>query len=323
MRPELFSIPGLDITIKSYGLLLGAGFLCALALARWRCRRCGKNPDVISSVAMVALVAGLIGARAMHVIHNFSDFRSNPLEILAIWSGGLEFLGGVILGVLAVVFYLKKKKQPILAFLDMLAPAMMLGLALGRIGCFLNGCCFGSPCELPWAVQFPPVVGYQISIDHTQYSYPYLYQLQADPQRRIDQGPLLRLPDSYYWSGSVPAADSPGVLKAVDQLTDAQLARLIDGEFPMHSIHPSQLYSAANALIICLILTMVYRLRNRDGQIGALMLLLYGTSRFFLEMLRNDSPLEWNGLTISQNISIASVLIGVAILCVLRRTKRL
>jgi len=343
MRPELFTIPFVNLSIKSYGTMMVLGFLAALFLAHRLSRRLGEESLHISDFGIYALLAGVIGARLFHVIHYWPHYRDNLPEIVAIWSGGLEFLGGFI-GALAVMIpYFHKKKLSILKFLDILAPALMLGLAFGRIGCFMNGCCFGAPSNLPWAIRFPPLhmrTSHQFGCHSPrvpQYGISYDYQLIPDRQRR--DKPLLKLPDDYYEGYLNTQGDFIYSLQTIPPeqkkdyypapkppagLSESQRQRLENGEFPMVPIHPAQIYSSLTALALCLILTLVitryYRFR---GQVFFLMLVLYGVARFFLEAIRNSSPLEFNGLTISQNLSILSILGGLLLLAILRKKNRI
>jgi phosphatidylglycerol---prolipoprotein diacylglyceryl transferase len=211
----------------------------------------------------------------------------------------------------------------------------MLGLAFGRLGCFLNGCCFGAPCDLPWAIRFPAIntmtkagPGCQ-KLTVSQYSYPYDYQLNPDTQRHPDQPPLLELPAEFYgytdglnhWFDHPFASDHSLFLapKPPSLLSDAQRLALQQDRYPMHSIHPAQLYCIFKALLLCLILNLAFRWRRHEGSIFALMLILYGITRFLVEMLRTDSPLEFDGLTISQNLSLILVPIGLILLVWVRR----
>lgn len=321
MRPELFTLPFIHVSIKSYGLMMVLGFLAALWMARRRCLKLRENPLHITNFAVYPLLAGVVGARAMHVMHNWSSFYRHDLKaIFAIWSGGLEFLGGLVLAILVMLVYFKHKKLPILKFLDILAPAAMLGLAFGRVGCLLNGCCYGAPCELPWAIRFPAVnththVGPGCEkVTETRYSNPYDYQLYPDPDNRPEQPTLIELPADYY----KPGYREP---KPINQLTEQQLQDMQNNLYPMHPIHPSQIYSIGNALLICLLLNLMFRRRKFDGHIVAWMLILYGITRFALEMVRVE-PTEWFGLTISQNMGLVALIIGLALLIYLPRRLR-
>ncbi|MBN1845328.1 MAG: prolipoprotein diacylglyceryl transferase [Sedimentisphaerales bacterium] len=332
MRPELFTLPFVHLSIKSYGTMMVIGFLAALLLSRWRARKLGENPYHITNFAVYVLLAGIVGARLMYILHNWSEYQGNPFRMLAIWAGGLEFLGGVVCAVLVVMVYLKWAKLPVLRYLDILAPALMLGLAFGRMGCFLNGCCFGKACELPWAIRYPALNTLSApgcdARRETHYSNPYLYQLTPDPQRP-DQ-PVLELPADFYngytdgkgwwiWSKQGLTEQEAQTLypmpKAVQDLDPRHVEELRQGRHPMHPIHPAQLYSVLNALFLCLILNLLFRRYRFGGQIIAVMLILYGASRFFLETLRTE-PIEFDGLTISQNLGIIAVLVGLVLLIV-------
>ncbi len=162
MHPVVFTIPWIERDIPGYGLMLMIGFLLAVWWAVSRARRSQANPDVILDLGFIALIAGVVGARAMYVVHYWDQFKHRGDALAIAWGivditrGGLEYYGGFILTVLVVPLYLRfVKKVSIRWYLDIVAPSAALGLAFGRIGCYLNGCCFGATCELPWAVHFP------------------------------------------------------------------------------------------------------------------------------------------------------------------------
>ena len=341
MRPELFNIPLINISIKSYGFMMVLGFIAALFLARRLCRRLGENPIHISNFGTYALLAGIVGARLFHVIHYWPLYRGNISDVFAIWTGGLEFLGGFFGALIVMVIYFRRRKLSVLRFLDILAPALVLGLAFGRIGCFLNGCCFGAPAELPWAIRFPALSshskhqpGCQKAVIF-QYSIPFSYQLTPDFQRRDKS--LITLPNDFYdgymnhqghWVRNLELIDPDqrhlffAAPKAPGELTTEQLQKLRDGTIKMLPIHPAQLYSSMNSFILCLILLLfITRYYYFSGQIFAMLMILYGVTRFVLESLRNSSPLEFNGLTISQNISIITFAVGLIALPLLFRRK--
>ncbi|MCK4850327.1 MAG: prolipoprotein diacylglyceryl transferase [Phycisphaerae bacterium] len=257
------------------------GFLTAYFLAYRRAKKCGANPDELTNVAVLALMGGVAGARAMHVIHFWdSQFANEPIwQIFNIRDGGLEFYGGIILAIVAALGYMATKKMPVKFFLDLLAPALMLGLAFGRMGCFLNGCCHGKVSKLPWAVSFP--YGSAAYYDH------------------VSAGEL-----------AVPAELSDGFGGAIpaEQLSDAQ--RAIAAEHRSLRVHPVQLYSMAVALALCGILYRYFWRRKYEGQVFVLMLILYGVGRFVLEMLRTEPIVAGTGLSISQNLSIVAVVGG-------------
>ncbi|MBN2842593.1 MAG: prolipoprotein diacylglyceryl transferase, partial [Sedimentisphaerales bacterium] len=106
---------------------------------------------------------------------------------------------------------------------------------------------------------------------------------------------------------------------AADELTEELVTPLRQGEYPMHKIHPTQLYSSLNGLVLCLILQWRFKLRNNRGVVFSLMLILYGMARFMIEGVRADSPLEFTGLTISQNLSLLSIIGGMVMFGVFKK----
>jgi len=129
--------------IYSYGLMFVLSFAVALTLARHQAKKENLNPEAISNFAFLVFVAGIIGARLFYVIENICYYLKKPLEIIMLQHGGLSWFGGLILGVFCGVVYLKKKKIAVYRTLDLVAPFLALGQAIGRIGCLLNGCCYG------------------------------------------------------------------------------------------------------------------------------------------------------------------------------------
>lgn len=151
---------GIPFRIYGYGLMLVFGFISGICLARWRAKRAGEDPDNITQCGILALVGGVVGARVAFVIENFAEFTESEntlLSIINVTSGGLIYYGGVLLAVALVVGYLRFKRLPIRRYLDMVAASVMIGLAFGRAGCLLNGCCWGAKCSGDWALaaKFP------------------------------------------------------------------------------------------------------------------------------------------------------------------------
>jgi len=155
MYPELFKIPFIDLPVPTYGLMMVTGFLAAVLVMRRLSRDISTNPIFITNASLYALIAGVVGARLFYVVHYFDSFRTNLLSVFAVWHGGLEFLGGVLLAIVVLLFYLLRHKLSIRHYFDILAIGLMLGLAFGRIGCFLKGDCYSRPTEAPLAVRFP------------------------------------------------------------------------------------------------------------------------------------------------------------------------
>jgi phosphatidylglycerol:prolipoprotein diacylglycerol transferase len=153
VRPVLVQFDG--IAIPSYGVMLVVSFLFALWFARRHAQQFNISPIIIENVAFYLMIGVIIGGRLLYVIFHWQLYENDILGIVRIWEGGMMFFGGFIGGFLAAMFYLKREKIPILHVADLVAPAIALGQFFTRIGCFLNGCCFGTPSTLPWAIKFP------------------------------------------------------------------------------------------------------------------------------------------------------------------------
>jgi phosphatidylglycerol:prolipoprotein diacylglycerol transferase len=152
MHPVLFSWG--SISIFSYGLLIAAGFLIGVALARREASRVGIDPERMTDLGFYIVVAALVGSRLLYVLTNPSHYLAHPLEILMIWKGGLVFYGGFLGALATALVYVRRKGLPVWGTADVIAPSIAFGQFLGRLGCFFAGCCYGKACELPWAVTF-------------------------------------------------------------------------------------------------------------------------------------------------------------------------
>jgi phosphatidylglycerol:prolipoprotein diacylglycerol transferase len=312
MHPELISIPFLHLTIRSYGLLLVVGFVAAVTVIRWLSRDFTVDQQYITNAALYSLIAGVVGARIFFVIHYFGQFRDDLLSVFAIWKGGLELLGGVFLAVAVILYYIRHLKQPMRHYMDALAIGLFCALFFGRIGCFLNGCCYGKPADLPWAVRFP----YD--------SFTYRSQVKSDLQRDREQ-PRLQIPQDYFGY-----YDSQGQyttdLKPTKYLTPQQLEEVTHGKYRCLPVHPTELYESGGAALVGLLLYALLRRSRRaekmdrypfltkPGTVFGLMFIFYGVMRFIIEWLRDDNPFEIDHLTISQILGIGLVVLGFACL---------
>ncbi len=294
MHPVLIRLwflpPGYQ-NVYSYGFMMALGFFVAMVLGRILLKRSGQNPEHLLNLALLTLITGLLGARLFFVVHYWPDYAGGPLrQIFNIRDGGLELYGGVALAILAMLIYFLGRKLPVLLYLDALAPALMIGLAFGRIGCFLHGCCYGQVCRLPWAVSFP----------YRSFAY-----------RGHSLEGRLTVPSELADSNSRPLP--------FDQLGDSRkdLARR-QKSLP---VHPTQLYSAASALLLCVILAACFRRRKYSGQILIFALLLYGLSRFTLETLRIEPKLPAVGISAAQLVSLIALLLAAILWSILRRRR--
>ena len=326
MYPELFKIPFTNLTIKSYGLMMVVGFLVAVFVIRHLSRDITPNPRFITSASLYALIAGIVGSRLFYVVHYFENFRGDWFSIFAVWHGGLELLGGVFLAIVAVLLYLWQHKLPIRRYLDILAIGLLLALAFGRIGCFLEGDCFGRPTDKLWGVRFP------------YGSFPFRSQVSQDLKRNRDK-PYLELPDDFF-SYSYNDPTSAPILKSYEQLTREQKDMVLYGPYRCLHVHPTQLYSSAMALVNCFLLFLFWRrskntaesknpkkLFSNPGSTFALMFILYGPTRFLIEFLRDDNPYEYawwaiyKGGTVSQNLAIYMLGFGIVLMLIFQKIK--
>lgn len=141
MHPILFEIG--PIAVRSYGLFVALGFFAAFFLMYREARRRSFYPDKILDIELLILIAGIVGARALHVLVNPGFYAGHPADIFFVWRGGLAFYGGMICAIGVSWIFIVKMKMPFYRTVDFIAPYLALGHAIGRIGCFLNGCCFG------------------------------------------------------------------------------------------------------------------------------------------------------------------------------------
>jgi phosphatidylglycerol:prolipoprotein diacylglycerol transferase len=242
---------------------------------------------------------------------------------------------------------------------DLVAPSMAIGLALGRVGCFLNGCCYGGPTELPWRVTFPKFSSmYEVgqSTDSQRFSPPYadqaargeMHGFRIDP-RDGDPALVTRVdPNSPADVAGLKEGDSIAKINGNDisstDIAKSHLFELLLTERPMQltlrsgktitvaavpppnrslPVHPAQLYSAIDAGLLCWLCWTYFPFRRRDGEVIALLLTIHPITRFLLEIIRTDEPAVFGtGMSISQNISVGLLACGLALWWYLSRQPR-
>jgi phosphatidylglycerol:prolipoprotein diacylglycerol transferase len=154
MYPIAFEIGSLSI--RWYGVMAAIGFLAATFLLERNRKFANLTKDQCSNMLLMGLISGIIGARIFYVVKFFKYFRDDLWRIVRIDQGGLVFYGGFLLALAVIVIYTRSQKLDTVRVLDVLAPSLALGHAFGRIGCFLNGCCYGKAATVPWGVSYPP-----------------------------------------------------------------------------------------------------------------------------------------------------------------------
>ncbi|MEX2121231.1 MAG: prolipoprotein diacylglyceryl transferase family protein [Pirellulales bacterium] len=334
--PALSEEQGLPI--RGYGVMLLVAFVSGVSLAVWRARRMGLDTEIIFSLAFWVFIAGIVGARLFYVIEYWEKFKQDTVwktlvEVVKVTEGGLVVYGSAIGVGIALLLFVRRHKLPGLALADLIAPSTMLGLALGRLGCFLNGCCFGDVCQLPWAVQFPWQSPPHVRQIERGQLYLHGLQLpgtagQAAVVEKVEPGSPAERAGVRAGERIVRVAGG-GVDERVTNVEEAQAALLsihVPGdpitvftgngqasktwtvEQPLGRslpIHPAQLYSAIDAGLLCLFLLAYYPYRRRDGEVFALLITIHPVSRFLLEVIRTDETAVFGtGLSISQNVSL-------------------
>ncbi|AMV39043.1 prolipoprotein diacylglyceryl transferase [Planctomyces sp. SH-PL62] len=256
MRQVLFTIPIFGgVKVFGYGAMLVLAFASSTWLAVRRARREKLDADLVMDMAFWLFAGGLIGARLFYCIQYWGRGIDGVLDVFQFWKGGIVYYGGIFGGVAAFFLYRWINRFPVRPYIDLLAPSIAVGTLFGRLGCFLNGCCFGDVCRSPFGVQFP----------------------QGSPPWETE----VRL-------GLIPA-------DALHSL----------------SLHPTQIYSALDALVLLILLSAYYPLRRRDGEVMGILMITYPITRTLIEYLRNDEGIFFLGLTISQTISLG-LLLGAA-----------
>lgn len=292
MWQELVRIPlaGREIPIYGFGLMMVLGFLAAAHLSRYLARRAGLDGEAFINGALIGLFTGVAGARLSHVLENLSEFTRSDLSVwqnLAnmanLQSGGLTYYGGFLLAFPTLLLYARWKKIPIRQAMDIVVPGLLIAMGVGRIGCFLNGCCYGARCDQPWAVHFP--------------YHSNAYVEQAEHGKLTPPAKLTRI------------VDGKATLLAPSEVArNAELSALARHERAL-GVHPAQLYSAFTLLLLAGLTYAYYTLPHAPGRVFALMLMLEGTARFTLELVRSE-PAVLGRMSLSMVIGIGLVGLG-------------
>lgn len=345
----------IGLAIRGYGIFLVFAIISGFALAIFRAPSIGLTSDQVISLGFWMILVGIAGARIFYVIQKSDNFFADGasfsklfLAVVDMTKGGLVVYGSLIGGMIAGVAYLKLNKLPLARTADLIAPGMALGLAIGRLGCLMNGCCYGGICEAPLpSVTFPPG------------SPPYMAQLDSGALIGIKATENLDSQSGFRWIAegveeaslaakrgvqvgdefSISAPDERYIRfekkdgsESIALLISLESSRENGGGMPSiavpvadlparsKAVYPTQIYSAINAFLLCFVLWFYWTVRKYDGEVFALMLILYSIGRFLMELIRIDEKGQLGtGLTISQLISIAMIILGVSLLAYARR----
>ena len=322
MWQEVFRIPFIDRPVYGYGLMLVIGFLAATQLAKFLAARCKLNGELFVNAALLALLFGVLGARLSHIFesiaadtgefaNNGRPFLENVKAMLNLSSGGLTFYGGFLLATPVLIGYALWKKVPLLKGMDIVAPCLMVGLAFGRIGCFFNGCCYGEECNLAWGASFP--YGSNAFVEQYERGEISVPAELTNPLYPLPNGrPALvtrqQLRDSYKKLDD-PALHIPADERATRKAAIAHQEQLMD-TLRAKPVHPTEIYSAFNSFFVAAVLLAFFTLNPAPGRVFALMLILEGTSRYTLEILRVE-PAVLGHLSFSMVIGVGLVIAGI------------
>ena len=144
------------LDLRAYGLAIAVGVIAAVIIGQRRWQRAGGDPSDIVDISTWAVPAGIVGARAWHVLTDWEKFRGDWLDAFAIWKGGLGIPGALIAGVLAGIVVARRKDISLAGVLDAVAPAIPVAQAIGRLGNWFNQELFGRPTDLPWGLEIDP-----------------------------------------------------------------------------------------------------------------------------------------------------------------------
>ncbi len=179
MFPKLISIG--SFYIPTYGVLVALGFLAGLWITSKLARAAGFSADKITNLAVYCAISGILGAKLFMFLFDLGDYIRNPGQIFTLetlQAAGV-FHGGFIAALLVSVWYMRREKLPVLRTMDIFAPGVALGQAIGRLGCFAAGCCWGRACYLPWGVRFRSDFASPVPLDRPLHPV-QLYESAAD-----------------------------------------------------------------------------------------------------------------------------------------------
>ncbi|MEM6688507.1 MAG: prolipoprotein diacylglyceryl transferase [Planctomycetota bacterium] len=325
---ELTNLAGdpIGIAVRGYGVFLLLGVASGIGLAAYRASRYGLSSDIIYALAPWAFVGGIIGARVFFVVQYREQFMRDSFletlgEMLNFTAGGMVVYGSFIGGGAAVVYYLWRNKLSVLNFGDVILPCLFIGVFFGRMGCLMNGCCYGGRCEPGmWAVQFPP----QSKVYEDQVQSGEIFGLTVDEASRkitaVEPGSIaeslnIQTESIYFGAGSLegslagdvenlPVSDLHyGRRLSVDQrLISVPVEEMPDRALPVRATQP---ISSISSLILCLALCSLSRFVSKPGVVMWSGFLSYAMLRFGLEWVRVDEAGQFGTtFSISQWVSV-------------------
>lgn len=278
MIPELFTIFG--IPVYSYGLMLGISFFVANYLLTIEFKRNKLDPNIASTMIILALVFGIAGSRLFSLLENWEDFINHPIEMI-FSPGGLTYYGGMLTVIIVFIVYLRKKKLNFLLIGDIAAPALAIAYGIGRIGCQLAGDGdYGLPTRLPWGTIF---ANGTVKPAHMLSDYMLTHPEVA---KQFNYSDL---------SKTVVASDKFGYITQFDLIT---------------KMHPTPIYET---IMAALVFAVLWSFRKKNLPLGTIFfsyLILSSIARFFVEFMRLN-PNFMFGLSEAQTISVVLFIAGI------------
>lgn len=322
----------IGLPIRGYGVFLMIGVIAGSYVALKRCEARGIAKEAFLSLATWTVASGIIGARLFYIVQYWSELPGQTLSqklwtVLQVTEGGLVVYGSVIGGLIVIVVWTIRYRLPVLVVADAVTPAFFLGLMFGRLGCLMNGCCYGGVCEMPLpAVRFPSG------------SAVYMDQLESGRilGMKTDQGTVIDVaPSSWAQNNGVqPQAAFGGVQARLiagptpsDPLAHPRFDAVVNldgktrvvspGDLPDRAIpvHPSQVYASIGGLILFLWTISLSSLFTKTGYLFSWGLIAYGFVRILEELIRVDEGGQFGtSLSIATWISLAGILGGIVLL---------
>ena len=281
--PSGFTVFGFYIAF--YGVIIATGMILGVLMAQWQAKRTGQNPELYLDFALYAIILSVIGARLYYVAFAWSEFSSDPIQILNLRTGGLAIYGGVITAIITGYAYCKIKKISFTVLADTGILGLLVGQIIGRWGNFFNKEAFGKFTDGFFAMQ----------LDINAVSSDYTCSLATLTSRY---------------------ADRPDALERILEIRNN--TKLIDG-IQYIQVHPTFLYESVWNLILLIILVIYSKHKKFNGEIFLLYLAGYGLGRVLIEGLRTDQLFLWNSpIAVSQLLSAILVIVSVTIIIVKR-----
>lgn len=347
MQQTLVTLP-FGLPIYGYGTMLFLAFIGCTWLGIRLGRRVGIAPEVFKDLGLWLFLFGILGARVTYFVFEAKTIPT-PWQFIAVWDGGLVFYGSIFGGIVGYIVadHLLQKKYPYdrWKLLDCLAPCIALGLALGRIGCLLNGCCFGNvACETCPAIRFPMSAPPRQAMVERGVQTSAGFTVDRQFQRRVDWVE----PGSAAAFAGLLAGDTIRAVNGRDIVSERQGRETFEqlhaafgrdwergrndleltverpGVAPRTLVfrpltvplHPTQIYETVSMTLMLFFLVSYFPYRAADGILMVILMIGYGLHRFVNELLRTDNAVLAFDMTLSQNISIL-VLVGGVMLGVL------